>query len=220
MNGRLGNFGWDTQYLPMARHEGHEVLTREAFGPRDASGNCAIQFTVRGAPSSRLLTPPEQSLIIEGNKDTDLQYLRMLGPVAGAQPHVLFTLLPGDQKFHALRSTYLQPQGQALTEIANEVRRQHDTIVSARDTRSQLGLIGKLLHLIQDSFSPAHIDRRPGSGWCVAYVRNYGPSQWHPAVQARRIFGTNEHGVPIDLRDHIDDGGRRRAEAVRATEAS
>ena len=185
----LGALSWSVQ-TPLSP-AGHEAITRSAIGAG------VISFPVAGKPTTRVLTPAEQATIVAGNRSVDLGW---------AGTGVLFAFSKGEQKRHALRREYGQPLAAALADIIASLRAQHAGILAEADPKKQLHRIGQALHLVQDSFSPAHTDRRPGSGWCIAYVRNFG-----------RGRAPVEHGVPSDDRDQV---ARSRGEASQATAAS
>lgn len=217
--GRLGQLGWDTRFLPFAWTEGHEILTRNAFRPVDARGVSRISFAIGTMPASRDLTPAEQNEIIEGNRDTDIQYARfaravapLIGPIPAFAPVAASTFGPAEQKHHALRHDYNQPQPAAVADIIADLQAQHRGILAEPNPRGKLRRIGRALHLIQDSFSPAHIRRRgSGAGWCIDYIRHYGRGEIP-------LFGSErEHRVPADGRDSV---ARHPGEAAQATNAS
>lgn len=207
----LGHLEWDTQFLPFAPREGHEVITRDAI-PFDRT----IRFMVGGTPRSLTLSADDIKMIIRGNQDADIQYLRRARSLAipaiilpAARPVVVANVMrsaialfsPGEQKHHALRRTYSQPQADAHKDVVLDLRIQHAGIMSERDWKKRLYLIGKALHLIQDAFSPAHMKRRSGAGWCIDYIRNYGQGGL-PIIGSDR-----EHRVPSDDRDQVARSG-------------
>jgi hypothetical protein len=197
----LGELGWDTRFLPLTPIEGHEILTRNAIG------DGRITLTVGPQSVTRALTNEEQRDIIEGNTDVDIQYFRYArtaAPASVLNPAVytaawglalrgaIATFTPDEQRHHALRRTVDQPQEAALREIIDDLRSQHRGILVEGQPRARLRRIGAALHLIQDSFSPAHVQREDASGWCIRRIRNYGRGS-HP----------NEHRVPKDDRDSV-----------------
>jgi hypothetical protein len=162
--------------------EGHEVITRMAFG------GGTISFTVGGGPGSHVLSATDQADIILGNRSVDLGTHD--GDDSGAG--VTAVLNPGEQRRHALRSVLGQTQAAALADIRSEFVRQHAATLAETDPRRRMRRIGVTLHLIQDAYSPAHVDRDPGSGNCIRYIRNYG-----------RGSSPAEHGTPTDSRDSV-----------------
>jgi hypothetical protein len=84
-----------------------------------------------------------------------------------------------------------------------------------------MGWTGEALHLIQDSYSPAHTERVIGTGRRrpIKYIRYYkvGVVPTRPSSRGAPL----EHHVPKDPRDHVlGPGGRLKPEAVAATAAS
>jgi hypothetical protein len=191
-NAQLGDFGWSVK-TPISA-EGHEVLTRMAVGP-----SRTIAFQVTGIPKSRVLTSAELDEIIAGNVSVDLGF-KYTG--------VVFSLNKDEQKRHSLRREYGQPLPAALADVIGSLRAQHAGILAEGDPKKRLRRIGQALHLVQDSFSPAHTDRRSGSGWCISYIKNFGRGSY-PV----------EHGKPSDDRDKIANPASR-ASAAAATAAS
>ena len=189
MNGRLpgprlGEYGWAVK-TPLSS-EGHEVLTRSAIG-----ASRTIPFSVAGKPLTRVLTAAEEAEIVAGNRSVDLGW---------AGTGVLFAFSEDEQKRHSLRRNFGQPLPAALADVINSLRSQHAAILAERDPKTRLRRIGQATHLIQDSYSPAHTDRRPGSGWCIYYIKNYG-----------RGSAPAEHGKPSDDRDKIANPSSRAA---------
>jgi hypothetical protein len=189
---RLGEYGWAVK-TPLSS-EGHEVLTRSAIG-----ASRTIPFSVAGKPLSRVLTAAEEAEIVAGNRSVDLGW---------AGTGVVFAFSQDEQKRHSLRRNFGQPLPAALADVIGSLRSQHAAILAEKDPKTRLRRIGQATHLIQDSFSPAHTDRRPGSGWCIYYIKNYGRGKT-PA----------EHGVPSDDRDKIANPVSRPAalQAIAAT---
>jgi hypothetical protein len=220
---RLGDFGWDTQFLPFALREGHEIITREAI-PTDRT----IRFTVGRAARAQRLSEDDIGTIIRGNQDTDVQYLRKArslaipavfsrlargAAIANVLRYAVASFSPDEQKHHALRRTYGQPQPDALRDIVSDLRSQHAAILAETDGNKRLYRIGGAIHLIQDAFSPAHMEREPASQGCIHRIRNYG--------RGGKLFdpGTPgpEHGVPTDHRDRVSDHPVLKTAAANAT---
>ncbi len=190
LSGPLGDFGWHVK-TPVSK-EGHEVLTRRAVGPTRT-----IRFTVGGRPMTRVLSASELATIIDANRKTDLGF---------AYTGTLTSLLPAEQAKHALRRTYGQSVRGALADIIAELRRQHAGILRETNAKKRLERVGRALHLVQDAYAPAHVERDPTRGWCITYIRNFG-----------RGASPREHGKPSDPRDALASGG---AAAGRAAGAS
>lgn len=183
--------------------EGHEVLTRDAIGPART-----IAFTVAGAPASHTLTPTDVADILLGNRSVDLGVHDADDSGAGVRS----VMAPAEQRRHSLRASRFQSLTAALADIRSEFGRLHTAILGERDPRRRMRLIGVILHLIQDSFSPAHTDRDFARSACIRYVRNYGPPL--PTDPPGR-----EHGVPTDHKDSVTHGPAATARAG-ATNAS
>jgi hypothetical protein len=82
----------------------------------------------------------------------------------------------GEQKRHFLRSSRKQSSLTAWVEAIGHLRALHGQIMaSGQGTTSQFELIGEAMHLIQDSFAPAHVEREPRTG-DILNIRVYGPN--------------------------------------------
>lgn len=209
----LGNLGWDTQFLPLSTREGHEILTRRALE------NGRIEFRVGSQPRERRLSAREQQEIVRGNAYTDTKYLERARRVVLVSPggslipivqHAVATFSDEEQRHHALRGGFQLPQGQALTDIVNDLQRQHREILAESNPINQLRKIGQALHLIQDSYCPAHIDRETAEGhparWCIKYIRHF----YHNDTQQQ------EHRLPDD-RDQVNRHQVHASQAVLAS---
>jgi hypothetical protein len=165
-----------------ATPEGHETLTRNAAAGLPLS-SAEIGFLIDG-----VRRPDEASLVA----------------------HVR----PSEQRRHFLRSTVLQNTPDAWRDATGHLRGLHARILAFGASRApeQFRLMGEALHLIQDSFAPAHVERTGGTGR-ITRIKNFGPT-------------TNiltDHGFPADPRDRIHTGILRptlRPEAAGATAAS
>lgn len=199
--GGYGDYGWTCQIRrgPIRiGAEGHEIITR------DAIGGGTVSFTVGGRPMAATLSATDIADIMLGNRSVDLG--RNDADDSGAGVTTAFNF--SEQKRHALRRDLSQPFTAALADIRGEFARAHSAVLAERDPRRRMRLIGVVLHLIQDSFSPAHIERLPASGWCINYIRNFG-----------RGSAPREHAVPSDPRDSVTAAGSIAARA-QATDAS
>jgi hypothetical protein len=96
----------------------------------------------------------------------------------------------GEQKRHFLRSG-MQPSWNAWFSATDHLQILHQNILASTSRLDQLGLIGEALHLIQDSFAPAHVEREPLTGE-ILYIRVYDPKP-----------GPQDHAYLIDQRDAI-----------------
>lgn len=116
-----------------------------------------------------------------------------------------------EQRRHALRQTLGQKTRTALRETVGHLHKLHGAALAARGRPKQLEIVGEALHLIQDSFSPAHVQRK---GRKIKKLRNYGPANW------TRPWEDN-HGFPMDSRDGPKDKkGKLNAAARSAVTAS
>jgi hypothetical protein len=204
---------------------GHEILTERALNVSRPGAPGTIRFVIRGRQVDTIVSPAEVTEIIEGNREVDVATLRqterlvrrvrekpylpaLVGPLvtaaavsyaAGqAAAHVVHSTKEADQKQHALRRTRSQDWRQALQEIVEYMRALHRAFLSTGDARTRLRRIGAALHLIQDSYCPAHTDRSEAR--CLRYIRNYGGQD--TALYERSGAG-REHRFPTDPRDNV-----------------
>jgi hypothetical protein len=98
------------------------------------------------------------------------------------------------QRRHALRGRLCQEVTSALQDIRGHLATLHARLLAASDRRAQFELMGEALHLIQDSYSPAHMERAGLSG-PIIYIR-----VWNPVSPG----SDTEHGWPADVRDQLD----------------
>jgi hypothetical protein len=112
--------------------------------------------------------------------------------------HVVHSAREAEQKLHSLRRNPGQDWRVALREIVAELDGQYRGIVAERDAGRRLWRIGTALHLVQDSYCPAHTQRsREG---CITYVRNYGG---YDTPLWQRGGPNREHRFPTDARDSV-----------------
>jgi hypothetical protein len=165
--------------------EGHERLTRDA-----ARG-------IRGITASDL------AVLTSGVRRPD---------TAKLTNHIN----PAQQRRHALRRDLCQPLSSALSDIRNQLMLLHANALRASASRSRsaaMGWIGEALHLIQDSYAPAHVERATAGGgrYPIVYIRYYGfIGQGSP----------REHAFPFDTRDLVASSGTLRPWARVAVTAS
>jgi hypothetical protein len=165
--------------------EGHERLTRDA---------------VRGI---RGITASDLAVLTTGVRRPDTEKLTN---------HVN----PAQQRRHALRRDLCQPLSAALSDMRNQLVLLHANALRASTRRSRslaMGWIGEALHLIQDSYAPAHVERITAGGGRhpIVYIRYYGfIGQGSP----------REHAFPFDTRDLVASGGTLRRWARVAVAAS
>jgi hypothetical protein len=213
---------------------GHEILTERAVGASGPGSRGRLQFLVRGQPVTTDLSPAEVTAIVEGNRAVDvadIRYMQSLLAEARKRPyllpivggagvafsagqtaaHVVHSLQENDQRHHALRRNRAQSWRNALNEIVLDLRAQHRGILAESNDGSRLRKIGAALHLIQDSYCPAHTER---SGACITYVRNYGP---YDTPLWERSGAGREHSFPTDTRDNVHEHPAQAAGAVAAS---
>lgn len=222
---QLGAFGWNTGFQSLMPR-GHEILTERALNVTGPGAPGRVRFIYRGRPVDTVVSPAEVTDIIEGNREVDVATLRqteslirrvrerpylapLLAPALGpafasfaagqVAAHVVHSTKEADQKQHALRRTRNQDWRQALQEIAEYMRSLHRSVLATGDPRTRLRRIGAALHLIQDSYCPAHTDRSEAR--CLRYIRNYGG--YDTPVYESSGAG-REHRFPTDPRDNIN----------------
>jgi hypothetical protein len=148
--------------------EGHERLTREA------------------AAGLRGLTADDLAALREGVRRPD---------TAKLTDHIH----PAQQRRHALRRDLCQPLADSLGDMRNQLVLLHARALASMvrgARREALQWLGEALHLLQDSYAPAHVERIAGAGgrYPITYVRYYG------------IIGEGyprEHRFPFDTRDLV-----------------
>jgi outer membrane protein OmpA-like peptidoglycan-associated protein len=109
-----------------------------------------------------------------------------------------------EQQRHTLRRTKCQPVPDALSEARNHLASLHSLALTATDRTAQFELFGEALHLIQDSYSNAHTERRYGGLGGVhpiLFIRFFG-------FQGSCQFPVERRVVPVpDPRDLIKARG-------------
>ena len=177
--------------------EGHEVLTRSA-----ASG---------------LLSGP----------DFDALLLGVIRPDRGGASYwdfpraALHSLSPAAQRSHSLRRDPGTSQPAALAEIRARLSALYSLARKAPDRATSLEWAGEALHLIQDSYSGAHVDRAlgagPGGSSPIRRIRAFYLTVWPPS----RSTSPLEHSAPSDPRDSVwKTPGVLRDESLHAIQAS
>lgn len=171
------------------------------------------ELLTRNAAAGMSLSAHEMNLLRDGVRRPD---------TASLSAHVA----PGEQRRHFLRQTILHSMAAAHRDATNHLRSLHGRLLAlGAGSDEQFRLMGEALHLIQDSFAPAHVDRDPSSGR-IRYIRNFGPSNLvAPLISPLAVpFLPNEHRFPADQRDRIHSGlpysGTLKPEAQQAIEAS
>ena len=188
-----GGDRFETRVYPFGS-EGHEILTR------DAAARAGVPAARRDALELGVIRPDR------GGRS----YLNFPASAAKA-------LLPAYQAAHALRRTIGTTQSAALAEIRTCFSDLYGRAMAAPPhSDAAYEWIGEALHLLQDSYSLAHMRRNPPADprvrgpFRITYIRNFGPLTGKP----------DEHGFPKDDRDEIGVGGSLKPEAQVAVNAS
>lgn len=171
-----------------------------AFAPRSGSTPEGHERLTREAAARLAIAPGGMRALLEGVRRPDTESLRT-------------HLAPTQQRRHALRASLCQPTRAALADIRAHIAALHRQAVAAGPSVGGYQLAGEALHTIQDSFSPAHIERGHGGGrGPVVYIHFYGLTTAAPI----------EHQFPFDPRDLVagTPGGPLRPWARAAVEAS
>jgi hypothetical protein len=172
--------------------EGHEILTRAAM---------------TGLP----LSAAERSSVELG----------VIRPDRGGRSYWNFpasaigSLAASAQPSHSLRPTPASTVAAALSLIRSRFVTLYRNAMTAPNRTSALEWLGEALHLLQDSFSSAHVERAGGTG-AIRYIRAFFIRLgWPP-----RSTAPTEHNAPSDPRDDVFVGGALRPEAHAAVLAS
>jgi len=172
--------------------EGHEILTRIAM---------------RGLP----LSAADQSAILLG----------VIRPDRGGRSYwnfprsALESLKARAQPSHSLRPTPSSTVATALRLIRARFVRLYLRAMRASNRRTALQWVGEAMHLLQDSFSSAHVERAGGIGR-IRHIRAfYVRFGWPPLSRA-----PHEHRAPSDPRDDVYLRGALRPQARAAVRAS
>ena len=172
--------------------EGHEILTRIAMRtlPLSAADRSAILLGV--------IRPDRGGKSYWNFPRSALESLK-----ARAQPS------------HSLRPTPSSTVAAALRLIRARFVSLYLRAMRARNRRTALQWVGEAMHLLQDSFSSAHVERAGGIGR-IRHIRAfYVRFGWPPLSRAPR-----EHNAPSDPRDDVYRNGALRSEAHAAIRAS
>ena len=176
----------------LGNKEGHEILTRTAM---------------RGLP----LSSGERSAVELG----------VIRPDRGGRSYwnfprsALESLKAAAQPSHSLRPTPSSTVRTALGLIRARFARLHGSALRAATRSSALEWLGEALHLLQDSFSSAHVERAGGTGPIRNIRAFFIRLGWPPLSRA-----PGEHNAPSDPRDDVFVGGAMRPEARAAVSAS
>ena len=100
----------------------------------------------------------------------------------------------GEQRRHFLRSIN-QTSLNAWSAAINHLRTLHQSMMAGTSRADQLRFIGEALHLIQDSFAPAHVERDTRSG-DILNIRVYDPK----AAPGEHVFLTDPRDAVFTAR--------------------
>lgn len=174
-------FGW----LCGFPQRGHQLLTDEAIKAAILSGNETNKLAH--------LTHEDIKNLIKGSLRPDVNALKFF--------------LPSEQKRHALRRSIRQSTPAAVEEITNHLVQLHRKAITEEHRAEKFMLFGESLHLIQDSYCPAHVDRiQEGNNNVIKHVRIWHLFECVHILGALQLFGKrppSEHGFPYDRRDEI-----------------
>lgn len=174
--------GWVVRVPPLSREEGHEAITSAAWEGLD-------------------LTEEQRDALIRGVRAPDVS-------LAG----ILVTALPFAQPRHALRAWHGTSTAEAVRKVRRFVTDRHLRAMALPDGPRRWAAFGEVLHCLQDSYSPAHVERH---GPRITRMRHWGPlDRW------RRQPAADEHGFPTDARDRARDGSGLTEAALAAATAS
>lgn len=194
--------------LELASHElenGEGFWTKVnplSFGPGSKEGH---EILTRSAMSGFPLSASEQDALLYG----------VIRPDRGGRSYLSFPIAaraayaPASQAAHSLRATPSTSTAAALATIQAKFRTLYGTALASATRLDALGWLGEAMHLLQDSFSTAHVDRVGLTGRLRRIMAFYLGSS-APA----------EHGSPWDNRDDVYGSAGLKAEAVGAINAS
>jgi hypothetical protein len=178
--------GWLVKAPLLSREEGHEAITRAAWD--------GLAFTAE-----------RQRALIRGVRAPDV------GPFG-----ILSSALPFAQRRHALRAWSGTPTAAAIRDVRAFLVATHARAAATPDGPRRWETFGAALHCLQDSYSPAHVDRDGG--------RILRMKHWGLLDPIRRALAggdaRDEHGFPADGRDRVWADGELTAEAEAAVAAS
>jgi hypothetical protein len=124
----------------------------------------------------------------------------------------------GEQRRHFLKADLKHSSLFAWWESIHHFRLLHQQILVIPGRLSQLALIGEAMHLIQDSFAPAHVVRDPKTRE-ITQVRYYGPGAFPSFLPMKAT--PQAHTYLVDPEDNIfmPSGGTLKPEAQEAVQA-
>jgi hypothetical protein len=157
--------------------EGHERLTRLAAA---------------GVPG---ITSSDVPALVRGVRRVDIGK----NPIQFV-PAMIDQFRPSQQRRHALRRDLCQPLSGTVADIRGLLSTLHGRALRASTRNASTEWIGEALHLIQDSYSPAHVARTRGTAGRhpIVYIRYFG-LRGRPYPIEHRVV------PPPDPRDIVTD---------------
>lgn len=126
--------------------------------------------TFKTPPGHEILTERAARGVVKKTADFTSLIAGVRRPdLADPQDHIKL----GEQKRHFLRSIK-QPSWTAWFSAIDHLRALHQSMLTSTNRADQLALIGEALHLIQDAFAPAHVERDPRNR-DIVNIRVYDP---------------------------------------------
>ena len=174
--------GWVVRVPGVSRDEGHEAITRAAWKGMGLSAD-------------------QQSALIHGVRAPDVS-------IAG----LVTSVLPFAQRRHALRAWSGATTAAAVRDVREFLMATHRRVLATPEEVSRWATVGAFLHCLQDSYSPAHVERDGGQ---IIRMKH-----WGPVDLLRRGRAGDEHGFPSDRRDSVWSGSELTQEALAAVAAS
>jgi hypothetical protein len=127
---------------------------------------------------------------------------------------LLSSPLPFAQPRHALRRWWGTTTRQGVADLRRFVMEQHLRALQLADGR-RWHAFGRVIHALQDSYSPAHAEREGGR---IVRMKHWGALD--PLRAALGRDGRDQHGFPADPRDGAWVDGSLTAAAAAASTAS
>jgi hypothetical protein len=147
----------------------------------------------REAVKGLAVTPAELSAMNRGVRRVDLEKLTN-------------HFKPSQQRRHMLRRHKCQSLESALAEARQQLAAIYQRIMAAPTREAAFEWLGEALHLIQDSYSPAHTDRENGGAGAIRFIRYFGLGGLSYPHEHRVMPMRQPNGriLPGDPRDFIN----------------
>ncbi len=113
---------------------------------------------------------------------------------------------PSQQRRHMLRRYKCQPLAETLSEARQQLVAIYQRIMAAPNREAAFEWVGEALHLIQDSYSPAHTDREKDGAGAIRFIRYFGVRGLSYPHEHRVMPMRQPNGriLPGDPRDFIN----------------